>query len=305
MDPLGVGSARRDHPGGAVWRRPLDVLDRGAVAGVEEAGGPALGERAALQDRLGRRHLEPAGLEGRAHRGQVLGPPGPVEGGRRLLVLVDRLGVVAHRLLVGVGHAGVQVEGADVVGEGHQVLLGDRLDLRQLPLALGLPFAAPPPHPEDQRAPADHQRREHRHRGDHPTGPTAAVTTGLGDRFAPGGRGDLVDELTEGGVGVPAMVSNAWSASCLAWPLSRVRAGRGVLGSRGHQVGAWLVQLVGDPLAQRIGVAVGLVPGVVGQNRDVDRRTGRLHLLPQLVRVGLDRSVGSMNTGLSPARPRR
>src|SRR5215211_360913 len=74
-----AGRAGRHRPGRAGRRLPADVVDRRAVAGVEEAGGPPLGRVAPLEQRPGSGQGEPARLEGPAHRGQVRGGAGPLE----------------------------------------------------------------------------------------------------------------------------------------------------------------------------------------------------------------------------------
>src|SRR6266540_7369345 len=154
----GADRAGRHLARGAARRRPGHVLDRGAVPGVEEAGRPPLRQRLALQQRLGRRHREAPLLEGRADRGHLLGPAGPVVGVGRLLVGIDRGGVMAHRLGIDAGHPRVDVERADVLAERDQILLRQRLDLRQLLLTL----APPAPRAEDQGAAPDDRQDQDR-----------------------------------------------------------------------------------------------------------------------------------------------
>src|SRR4051812_13175179 len=90
LDADRVRRARRDGPRLPAGRRPWNVADGRAVAGVEEAGRPALGRRAVREVRLGDLHVEAALLERLGDRLEVLRAPRAVQGGLGLLVARQR-----------------------------------------------------------------------------------------------------------------------------------------------------------------------------------------------------------------------
>src|SRR2546423_407053 len=75
LDPQRIGRTGGHRPRRTVRRRPLDLLGRWAMTGVEEARRPSLRRWLAVEQRLGVRHRVPAFLERLADRSQILGTP--------------------------------------------------------------------------------------------------------------------------------------------------------------------------------------------------------------------------------------
>ncbi len=133
-EAYGVGGARRNRARRAARRGPVDVLGRWSVAGVKEARRSSLGRRPALEHGLGAGHRVAPLLEGLTDRGEILRPFGEIEDPAGALVGLQRLVIALLGIVGDAGHLDVDIQGADVVAQGDEVVLGRPSDL--LPLAL-------------------------------------------------------------------------------------------------------------------------------------------------------------------------
>jgi len=134
LEADGVGGARRDRTRRAARRGPVDVLGRRTVTGVKEARRPSLGWRPALEQSFGIGHRVPPLLERLTHRGEILRSLGAIKDLTGALIGLQGLVVALLGVVGDAGHLDVEIEGADLVPEGHEVVLGRAADL--LPLAL-------------------------------------------------------------------------------------------------------------------------------------------------------------------------
>src|SRR5690606_1039349 len=137
-----VGLAGRDVPRDTARRRPRDVLHRGAVLRVEEAGRAPFGDGFAGQAGAGRGHGVAAVLQGGRDLLHVLRPGGAFSRALGLVIGVHGALVVGADLGVEVRVHDVEVETRDVLAEEGDVLLNTVLELGHLLLgtdALPLP----------------------------------------------------------------------------------------------------------------------------------------------------------------------
>src|SRR5690606_9667496 len=150
-----VGLAGRDVPRDTARRRPRDVLHRGAVLRVEEAGRAPFGDGFAGQAGAGRGHVVAAVLQGGRDLLHVLRPGGAFSRPLGLVIGVHGALVVGADLGVEVRVHDVEVETRDVLAEEGDVLLNTVLELGHLLLGTD---ALPLPGDEEQAA---HDAREH------------------------------------------------------------------------------------------------------------------------------------------------
>src|SRR5690348_11469292 len=122
------------------------------MTGIEEAWGPTLRGRAALEQRLRIRHRIAPLLERLGHGGEILRPLRTVEDLTRPLVGLDRLPVSVYGLLRDVRHLDVYVERPDVVSERDEIILRRRPDL--------FPFAPAARLESEERQPAVKDSRD-------------------------------------------------------------------------------------------------------------------------------------------------
>src|SRR5437588_12719494 len=105
---------------------------------IEEARRTSLRRWLAFEHGLCVGHRVPALLERLAHRGEVLWPLGSVKDLARTLIGLERLLVALLCLLGRLWHLNVDIERADVVAQGNEVLFRRGTHFFPLPLVPGL-----------------------------------------------------------------------------------------------------------------------------------------------------------------------